>query len=53
MLCDELYHVSETEVVVNEQKVSPPSFLAYVTVVFHHKIPLRSRTQVWQNKRTE
>lgn len=40
------YHIFKTEVVVDEQEVSPPSFLANVGVMFDHKIPLWTGTQV-------
>lgn len=41
------YHIFKTEVVVDEQEVSPPSFLTNVGVMFDHKVPLWTGTQVW------
>jgi hypothetical protein len=47
------HHVFKTKVVMYIQEISPHLSLANVRVTFHHKIPLRPRSQMGQNVRAE
>ena len=47
------YHVLESKVIMNEEKVSPPRLFADISVMSNHEIPLWTRTYEWHYVRAE